>query len=165
MQTIDLYDVPGNPFDRIGRQWMLITARNGTQVNAMTASWGGLGEMWNRRAAFIFLRPQRYTYEFIKASDSFSLCFLSESHRDAHKIMGSKSGRDLDKIAATGLTLLDWDGYPYFVQSELVLCCQKLYDADMRENGFAVPELITQHYPAGDFHRMVVGGVSLALCP
>ena len=165
MQTIDLYDVPGNVFDRIGRQWMLITARKGGRVNAMTASWGGLGEMWNRRAAFVFVRPQRYTYEFMETADTFSLCFLKDSHKGAHKIMGSQSGRDLDKNAAAGLTVLDHGGYPYFAESELVLCCEKLYRGDLREDDFVDKGLVAQHYPGKDFHRMYIGGVCLALRP
>lgn len=53
-----------NPFTLIGKQWMLITAEKDGKVNTMTASWGGLGEIWGQSAAYIVVRPQRYTKEF-----------------------------------------------------------------------------------------------------
>lgn len=77
----------------------------GTQekFNMMTASWGGTGVLWAKPVAFIFIRPERYTYQFIEEGETLTLSFLGEEHKDIHKICGSKSGRDIDKVAATGL--------------------------------------------------------------
>ena len=68
-----------NVFDAIGSQWMLITAGNDEKINTMTASWGGMGVLWKRNVATVYVRPQRYTKQFIDASDHFSLCFFDES--------------------------------------------------------------------------------------
>ena len=73
---------------------MLVTAGNATSFNTMTAAWGAMGYLWNRPVAFIFIRPERYTYEFIERNDGFTLSFLGEEHREAYKICGSHSGRD-----------------------------------------------------------------------
>ena len=62
-----------NVFDAIGSQWMLITAGNDEKINTMTASWGGMGVLWKRNVATVYVRPQRYTKQFIDASDHFSL--------------------------------------------------------------------------------------------
>ena len=70
----------------------------------MTASWGGVGVLWNRPVVFAFIRPERYTREFIDAKNEFTITFLGTEYRKAHSICGSKSGREIDKVAATGLT-------------------------------------------------------------
>ena len=82
---------------------MLVTAGTKEKFNTMTASWGGTGVLWGKTVAFIFIRPERYTYEFIKKCDTLTLSFLGEENKAIHKVCGSKSGRDTDKIAETGL--------------------------------------------------------------
>ena len=81
--SVDPRTLVDNPFSLIGDEWMLITAGNGTQCNTMTASWGGLGILWNLPVAFSFVRPQRYTYEFMEQADTYSLSFLPEEYRSA----------------------------------------------------------------------------------
>ena len=76
MKEINIEEFKFNPFTKIGKEWMLVTASNNGKVNSMTASWGGVGVLWNKNIAFIVLRPQRYTKEFVDASNEFSLSFL-----------------------------------------------------------------------------------------
>jgi flavin reductase (DIM6/NTAB) family NADH-FMN oxidoreductase RutF len=94
-----------NPFSMIGEDWMLITAEHNGQTNTMTASWGGLGFMWGKNVAFIVIRPQRYTKEFIDATDTFSLCFFEKQYKKILGYLGSISGRDEDKITKSGLNI------------------------------------------------------------
>ena len=70
-----------NPFFKIGKEWMLITAGTKEKINTMTASWGSLGVMWGKNVAFTFIRPQRYTKEFIDDNNTFSLCFFPEEYK------------------------------------------------------------------------------------
>ena len=147
-------------FDLIGRDWMLITAagknENGADaVNTMTASWGGMGFLWNRPVAFCFVRPQRYTFTFTEQAERFSLSFFDESYRGALRLCGTKSGRDLNKFEAAGLTSQWHEGTPIIAEARLNLICRKLYADTLREEGFALPELL-QNYSAGDYHRMYV---------
>ena len=74
-------EITENPFDLIGKTWMLITAKKGDEVNTMTASWGGVGIMWNKPVAFVFVRPTRHTYSFLEQSEFLSLNFMPESFR------------------------------------------------------------------------------------
>ena len=60
-KEISANDIKDNAFDMIGKKWMLVTASDGEKVNSMTASWGGVGIMWGKPVAFVFIRPQRYT--------------------------------------------------------------------------------------------------------
>jgi flavin reductase (DIM6/NTAB) family NADH-FMN oxidoreductase RutF len=93
-----------NPFKLIGTDWTLITAGAPRSFNTMTASWGGLGVLWDKKVCFCFIRPTRHTYSFVEKAASFTLSFFDEQHRKALTFCGTHSGRDTDKIAATGLT-------------------------------------------------------------
>ena len=96
-KTVEIKDLQFNPFTLIDKEWMLITAGNEQKCNTMTASWGGMGIMWNKCVVTIGIRPQRYTLGFVEQNDLFTLSFFSEEWRDALKFCGSKSGRDYDK--------------------------------------------------------------------
>ena len=136
----------------IGKDWMLVCAGD----NAMTASWGGMGILWNKPVSFVFIRPQRYTYQMTEANDRLTLAFFDESYRDALRYFGKKSGRDGDKFAATGLTRAYTEsGTLYPAEARLVLTCRKLYTDMLRKEAFLDPALLG-NYLADDFHRMYV---------
>lgn len=90
MKPIAIKDLSENFFEVIGKEWMLVTAGNKDHFNTMTASWGGIGFLWNKPVVYIFIRPERYTFEFIEKSEYFTLSFLGEENRAIHKICGSK---------------------------------------------------------------------------
>lgn len=146
-----------NVFNEVGKKWLLITAfdKEKGRVNAMTASWGCAGILWNKPVCVLFVRPQRHTYKLLEESDTLSVNILEEKYRDAHKICGSLSGRDLDKIAESGLTTLDLNGLTAFEQSEKVMTLKKLYADDLRENSF-IDKALLANYKSGDYHKMYV---------
>ena len=160
--TISPYELEGNPFQMIDKQWMLITAGNEEKANTMTASWGGLGVLWFKPVSFAFIRPTRYTYEFTEREDAYSLCFFGEEYRDALKLCGTVSGRDRDKIAEAGLTLRYEDGVPYFDEADTVMICRKLAAQDMAPAGF-VDTSVEKHYN-NDYHRIYTGEITTVLC-
>ena len=118
---IDLHQLSINPFQAIADQWMLITAEKPVdgqpKANTMTASWGGLGHLWGKDVAFAFIRPQRYTKQFVDENDCFSLCFFGGEQMEALRYLGTASGRDEDKIAKSGLTLTHIDSVPCFEEA------------------------------------------------
>jgi len=147
-----------NAFKLIGKDWMLITAGTPESFNTMTASWGGLGVLWERKVAFCFIRPTRYTREFVERSQNFTLSFFEERHRKALGFIGSHSGRDTDKIKETGLTPVKEEGGVYFEEARLVLVCRKIYFQDISPDRFLDPK-IEDMYPQKDYHRMYVGEI------
>lgn len=152
-----------NTFSLLADQWMLITAGDDKSFNTMTASWGGLGVLFHKDVATIYVRPQRYTYDFLERYPDFTLSFFSKDYRPALQILGSKSGRDGDKIAESGLSpVLINASAPYFAQAELVLRCRKLYHQDFEPANFADPALHT-FYENHDYHRMYIGEIVEAL--
>ena len=150
-----------NVFSQIGKEWMLITAGEEQKFNTMTASWGGLGVLWNKPVSFIFVRPGRYTYEFLEKSDTYSLCFLEEGQRPALQLCGTKSGREIDKVKETGLTPVFSESAPYFEQARLVLQCRKLYIQDLDPAGF-LDSRLSEFYD-NDYHRLYVGVIEKVL--
>ena len=148
-----------NVFSAIGDQWMLITAGTAEQCNTMTASWGGLGVIWGAPAATCYIRPQRYTKEFVDREDYFTLSFFGEDCRKALRLCGSKSGRDTDKVKECGFTVQTADcGAPYFAQAELVLVCRKRFAQPLDPDN--IPQDIKERwYPEKDYHTMYIGEI------
>lgn len=155
-KALNAAELTKNTFNMIGKQWMLITAKNGDTVNTMTAAWGGLGIMWGKNVAFLVIRPQRYTKEFIDASTSLSLSFLDDSYKKTLSYLGSVSGRDEDKITNSGLTIAEQDSIPYFEESEYVFLCKKLFAQDWDKDAFLEKEILEKWYPDEDYHTLYV---------
>lgn len=152
----------GDVFTRIGKQWMLVGAGNEDSHNMMTASWGGLGVLWNKPVSTVYIRPSRYTLEFVEREEYYALCFFGESYREALTFCGRHSGRDGDKCAQTGLTPCFEEAAPYFEEAELVLICRKLYAQDM-DPALFLDERIEDNYHGTDYHRMYIGEIEKVL--
>ncbi len=152
-------EIQGNPFKMIDQEWFLLTAGTLQEFNTMTASWGGLGILWNKPVVFAFVRPQRFTYGFMESGDLFTLSFLDEIHRDKLNFCGKYSGRDVNKIVSTGLEPTETsDGSVYFKQARLVFQCRKIYFDDIDPSNFLIPA-IQKNYPKHDYHRMYIGEI------
>jgi flavin reductase (DIM6/NTAB) family NADH-FMN oxidoreductase RutF len=152
-----------NPFQLIGKDWMLITAGNEEKANTMTASWGGLGVMYGKNVAYIVVRPQRYTKEFLDQEATFSLSFLDKEYRSAMNYLGTVSGRNEDKISKSGLTLSYLDGTPYFGEASTVLICRKLFRQAMQEDSLLDEKLNNTWYPGKDYHIMYIAEITKVL--
>lgn len=147
-----------SPFRLVGKEWLLITTPDESKVsgaNAMTASWGSMGILWNKPVATVFVRPQRYTYGLCESAERFALCVLPEENRDALKICGTKSGKDTDKLAACSLDCIDIDGVKVIEKSSVAMICKKLYADDLKKDCFIDKDQI-KHYPIDDFHRFYI---------
>ena len=161
-REIKATEIDGNFIKIIGQDWMLITAQdeNG-RVNTMTAAWGSIGFAWRMPIAMCMVRRSRFTHRFIECADTFSLTFFDESYRGQLNLCGKESGRDIDKIAACGFSVLHEGETPYFEQARLVLICrkvaQKFFDAD----AFIDSDIIESAYPGPqrDFHDMYFGEI------
>lgn len=153
-----------SPFKLLDKDWMLITAGRGEKVNTMTASWGGFGVLWNKNVAYIFLRPTRYTKEFVDESGTLSLSFFEASHKKQLGYLGRVSGRDVDKIKESGLTVLRAEnGTPYFEEAKITLFCKKLYAQELKPECFIDEGLDEKNYPLKDYHTMYVAEVERIL--
>lgn len=152
-----------NPFKLIGSDWMLITAEKDGKVNTMTASWGGFGVMWGKNVAFIALRPQRYTKQFVDGSDTFSLTFFDTPYKSTLEYLGKVSGRDEDKISKSGLTVEHAGRTPYFAEANLVILCKKLYTHDINPANLLDNEIADTAYPNKDYHTLYIAEIEKVL--
>ncbi|HOU85391.1 MAG TPA: flavin reductase [Spirochaetota bacterium] len=146
-----------NIFDLIANQWGLLASGDEKNHNCMTFSWGGMGHLWSKDIVYIYVRPQRFTYEFIEANPYFSINFFDEKYKDILKICGTKSGREIDK-KNLDLTPLTENGCVYYKEAKISAVCRNIYYQDINPSNFLDAE-IDKNYTDGDYHRMYIGEI------
>ncbi len=160
-REIDIEKLEFHPFSKIGKEWMLITAGTKEKFNTMTASWGGVGVNWGKNVATTYIRPQRYTKEFVDANETFTISFYGEEYKKALNICGTISGRDEDKVKKAGLTPYFVDDTVAFGEANIILVCKKLYETVLEPEGFIedAKELDEKWYPQKDYHTMYISEI------
>ncbi|MCR5640780.1 MAG: flavin reductase [Lachnospiraceae bacterium] len=145
-------------FGQFDQKWALLTAGDEKKFNTMTISWGGLGTLWNKPVATVYVRTSRYTHEFMDENDFFTVSFYPESYRKTLGVLGTKSGRDMDKMTASGLTPKALESGMTFEEAEVTLVCKKLFMQRMEPSNMA-PEIAKQFYESDAEHDMYIGEV------
>lgn len=164
MKEINVYDYKGNPFEVIGKDWLLIAAESDGRVNAMTASWGGLGVIWNKPVAYIFIRESRFTKTLVDCADRFSLTVFDHAkYAKELAYFGSASGKNEDKIKNGGLTVANDEKAPYFSEGKTVFICKKLSKTFISPEGFIEGSIDEKFYATKDYHEMYIGEIEKIL--
>lgn len=163
LKEINVQDLKFNPFTMINNEWMLLSAGTAEKSNTMTVSWGSLGVLWNKPVSTVYVRPQRYTLEFLNREPYYSLCVFDEKYRAALTYFGRHSGRDGDKFGPAGLTPVFDQPAPYFKEARLVLICKKLYRQDFKPECILEPSIDGANYPQKDYHKMFIGSIEKVL--
>ena len=159
-KKINIQSVTLKIFETIEKDWMLISAGNLIDFNTMTANWGTLGTLWHKPVAICFIRPQRYTYQYVESNLYFTLSFFDETYKKALSYCGTYSGRDKDKIEETGLKPFSTENKTIsFEQSSMYFECKKLYFGDIKPGNFLYSGLTDEIYPTRDFHRFYIGEI------
>ena len=144
------------------KRWLLLTSGDfkSGNFNTMTVAWGSIGQMWNKPFVQAVVRPTRYTFEFMEKYDTFTLCAFPDEYKPALNLLGSKSGRDGDKIAETNLNVMQSSvvAAPSFKEADLIIECKKIYWDDFKPENFLVPE-IDNNYKLKDYHRVYFGEI------
>ncbi len=148
-----------NAFTTFSKDWALLTAEKDGKVNTMTVSWGSMGHLWNKDVVTVYVRPQRYTKEFIDAAQTFSLSILPAEYKDKLTYLGRVSGRDEDKIVKSGLTIEHSNDTPYFKEASKVIIVKKLFCSQMKEEDFIDKSLVEKNYSNNDFHYIYIGEI------
>lgn len=145
-------------FEVFDREWALVTAGTKDSCNAMTISWGGLGTLWGKPVATVYVKPVRYTWNFMKENDYFTVSFYDEQYRKALGVFGSKSGRDTDKVKETGFTPVYLENAVTFREAKTTLLCRKIYTQDLDID--AIPDFARERYYTEEApHTMFIGEV------
>jgi len=159
MKEKDIASFNENFFDLMEKDYGLLTAGTPESFNAMTISWGSIGTLWRRNTFTVYVRPSRFTFQFLTKSDYFTVSFFPKSFRDKLTYLGNHSGRDEDKIKKCNLTPVTVGGNAVtFAEARLVFVCKKLYEADLLPE--AIPEMVqNRFYLQKDFHRIFIGEI------
>ena len=146
-------------FSQFDQKWALLCAGTKDSHNTMTVSWGGMGTLWGKPVATVYVRPTRHTFGFMNENEYFTISFYPEKYREALILMGRKSGRDIDKDAASGLTVKDLGKAAAYEEAEITLLCRKIFAQDMAEEN--IPEdILKENYQPGEVpHRLFIGEV------
>lgn len=158
-KKVDIKTLEMKPFQKIGSEWMLISASKEERVNTMTASWGGMGIIWGVPAATVYIRPQRYTKEFVDENEYFTLSFFGGEHMKELGYLGAVSGKDEDKIKKVGFHTCEVEGYPTFEEASQVFVCRKMYHGEFRPENFYHAEECEKWYPEKDYHEVYVAEI------
>lgn len=158
-KEVKVEEITMNPFTTIGKEWLLITAGNEEKCNTMTASWGAMGELWGKHVVTAYIRPQRYTKEFVDREGIFTISVLGEEYRKALTYCGKVSGREEDKMKTAGISPYFVDGTAGIEQANMIMVCKTLYHDTIKPECFDVHENDEKWYPQKDYHTMYIAEV------
>ena len=145
-------------FSVFDKKWALLTAGNKDSFNTMTVSWGGMGTIWGKPVATVYVRTSRYTHEFMDREGYFTVSFYPEEYRKVLGVFGSKSGRDMDKMNGSGLTAKALQESVTFEEAEITLVCRKMFMQRLEPSNITDPD--AAKFYAGDApHDMYIGEV------
>jgi flavin reductase (DIM6/NTAB) family NADH-FMN oxidoreductase RutF len=159
LKKISIDELNLNPFTAIGKEWFLLTAGSIDSFNTMTASWGGVGVMWGKNVVTTVVRSNRHTFDYINTQDTFTISFYPQECKDILNYCGSHSGKDVDKVAETGLKPIALDGGVAFEQSKLVFVCKKLYAQELDTKCFTDTECTKWYSDTNPIHTAFVGEI------
>ena len=163
MKKIAAEAIQNNAFELIGKDWMLVTAKKQDgSTNTMTASWGGVGIMWGKPVAYVVIRPQRYTKEFMDEAGCFSLSFMGDAYREQLGYCGKVSGRDEDKIAKIGLPVAEGEIAPYFDCAKVAMECKTLFAQPIDPACLLDGAIDDRWYPGKDYHTLYIAEIVAA---
>ena len=150
-------------FELLNDRWALATAGSIDDYNTMTIAWGSMGTIWGsphkgKPILTIYVSPARYTYSYLEKNEFFTVSFFPEEYRRDLSLLGSRSGRDVDKVALTGLTPVAVENGVDFAQAELTFVCKKLYSHQFEKEQVPqeVAAWIYKHMPS---HTMFIGEI------
>lgn len=148
-----------NMLQIFNKDWALVTAGDEKRFNTMTIGWGGVGTLWSKPVATVYVKPCRYTHEFLESNEYFTVSFYDEKYKKALGLLGTKSGRDCDKVKESGLSPRFLQHGVTFEQAYVTLVCRKIYRQDMDID--AIPQFAAERYYQSEApHTMYVGEVT-----
>ena len=167
-KEVNVWDYAGQIMEHINSGILLTTKADG-QVDTMTIGWGTIGVQWGKPIFIVFVRESRYTKQLLDKNGEFTVNVpLGQVDKNILQVCGTKSGRDMDKIGALGLTLEEGEtvSVPAIKQLPLTLECKVIYKQD-QEPSAIFPEYDARYYAKGtrnegDYHTAYYGEITAA---
>lgn len=147
----------------VGKELALLTAGTANNFNSLTIMYGAVGMIWSKNVYFAFIKPERYTWEFVKNNDYFTVAYFPKEYNGIHKIFGYKSGRDTDKVKEAGLTPEFLEHGISFNEASEIFVCKKIYMKQMDRNEEPADVVAMYNDPNniiyGESHYMIIGEI------
>lgn len=157
-KRIDPDKIPGNII-KLLNDWMLITSGTDSETNTMTASWGGIGVLWEKPVAFCFINPTRHSITTMDKGDTYTISFYTEAYKDALLYCGNTSGKNTDKIKGSGLTPIKTaSGATAFGEAWMILECKKILAQQISPDSVFAKDL-SSDWSKNGFHKIYVGEI------
>lgn len=157
-----LEEIQTKPFILFDKDWALITAGDKNKYNTMTISWGTMGTIWNKPVVIVFVKPIRYTHSFMMNNDYFTVSFYDEKYRHDLQTLGSKSGKNEDKISLTDLHPVFLENGVTFKEAKQTYVLKKIYASSLDSK--AIPNFAhNTYYLNEEEHYMFIGEVEEVL--
>ena len=156
-QKITPKEITNNFVDILSKGLLLSSGVEG-DMNTMTIGWGGFGMFWKRPTLTIYVNALRHTHKFIDKYEYFTVCNFDDEYQDKIVYMGTHSGKDVDKVKGSGLTVKYTElGTPYYDEANLVIECKIIYkDKIDKEQAL---EDVKQMYVDSPYHSMIIGEI------
>lgn len=151
-------DIVKNLCNKLNNEWALLTAGDKKKFNSMTISWGSFGVLWFKNVVTVYVRPERYTLEFLKKQEYFTVSFYNSKYKKDLQILGTKSGRDTNKMKEISLTPKFLDNSITFEQASQTFVCKKLYMGQLNLNQMD-EQTREQNYQTPEGHYVFVGEI------
>ncbi len=147
---------------RLINDWALISAGAPNDYNTMTIAWGSMGNLWWQPVVDVYVVPTRHTYKYLQDNDAFTVSFFPAEYHQDLQVLGTKSGRDGDKVALTRLTPVEIDGCVTFAEADTTLVCKKIYTQPL--DAHTIPEFAMEaHYQSMEPHDLFIGQIIKAI--
>ena len=159
-RKVDPFDYAGQICKAMPKGVLLTTALEG-KVNTMTIGWGHIGIEWGRPIFVAYVRESRFTKEYLEKTGEFTVNIpLTDCDKNILACCGTKSGRDMDKIAHLGLDLEapETISVPGIRQLPLTLECKVIFRQDQPLGGIE-QDVIQRYYSQGDPHTAYYGQI------
>ncbi|GFP76565.1 flavin reductase [Clostridium fungisolvens] len=162
-EEINLKELDFNPFKKVD-DWALLTAGTRDEFNMMTVTGVMCGKFFLKPMIQVYAHPDRYTYEFLKDSDYFTVSFFDIPHHPALQVCGKVHGNECDKVAESGLHPIPFENTVIFEEAKMIFVCKKVYHTDVEKENFDSQELFKEYYKdMSTFHTIFLGQIEKAL--
>lgn len=128
-KNVNVFDYAGT-ICKAMKKGVLLTTKLGDAINTMTIGWAMLGIEWGKPIFIALVRESRYTKEYLDATGEFTVNVpVSDVDSKILSVCGTKSGREVDKIRALNLDLVESEviSVPGIRQLPLTLECKVMY--------------------------------------
>ncbi|GAB6012124.1 flavin reductase [Viscerimonas tarda] len=154
-----------NVFTLVGKDFFAITAGKEDRYNSMIGSGGGLGLLFRKPTAWCISRNDRYTLELIKKEQSYTLSFFPDEYKKKMLFLGSKSGRDSEKMNEVELTSIQTpSGNLSFEEAKLIIECKLMQittpDLDDFYSQEVKDSISEANEDAGTYRQFVFGEIT-----